>query len=187
VIILKEKIKEIIFTIAILYSIVIVILMIYSYNTSINTMPFTDESDNITTLNKYKEDLKNIEESSCKTALNNLINHYERTSYNGIVNLKDKYLDEDGVLKYAEAIFKDCSLKDDIRQKIAIKTISSSIQIDEVLKELYFQYEIRVPDLNNRSIMEMNFNTIRYKINRENQLEVIEILVDMLKGEQEYE
>lgn len=184
---MKEKIKRIIFTVAILYSIIVVILMFYSYSTSINTMPFTDESDNINTLNKYKEDLKNIKESSCKNALNNLINHYERTSYNGKVNLKDKYMDEDGVLKYAQAIFNDCNLKEDVRQKIAIKTITSSIQIDEVLKELYFQYEIRIPDLNNRSIMEMSFNTIRYKINRENQLEVIEMLVDMLKGEQGYE
>ncbi len=184
---MKEKIKRVLFTIAILYSVIIVVLMLYSYSTSINTMNFYDDSENTNLLTAYKEDLKNIGDSSCKTALNNLINHYEKTSYNGIVNLKDKYIEEDGVLKYAQAIFNDCNLKGDFRRKIALKTIASSIQIDEVLKELYFQYEIRVPDLNNRSIMEMNFNTIRYKINRENQLEVIEILVDMLKGEQEYE
>lgn len=184
---MKEKIKGIIFTIAIVYSIVVVILMLYSYSTSIITISFTDKSDNINTLNKYKEDLKNIQESSCKIALNSLINHYERTSYNGIVNLKDKYIEEDGTLKYAEAIIKNCNLKDDVRQKIALKMITSSIQFDEVLKELYFQYEIRIPDLNNRSIMEISLYTIRYEINRVNQLDTIEMLVDMLKGEQVYE
>ena len=184
---MKEKIKGIIFTIAIIYSIVIVLLMLYSYSTSINTMPFTDESDNINTLNKYKQDLKNIKESTCKSALNSFINHYERTSYNGIVNLKDKYMDEEIVLKYAEAVLNDCNLKENVRKKISFNLLTSSIQLDEILKELYFQYEIRVPDLNNRSIAEIDLSTISYHINRWYQLETIDMIIDMLKEEHENE
>ena len=181
---MKEKIKKMIFTIAIIYSIVVVVLMLYSYNTSTNMMEFNDDSENINLLNEYKKDLINIKDSICKNALNDLIEHYEKTSYNGIVNLKDKYLSEDVPLKYATAIIKDCNLNDNIRKNIAFKVLTASVQSDEILKELYFQYEIKMPDINNRSIMETNLYAIRYTINRQNQLEIIKMLIDVLKGEQ---
>ena len=182
---MKENIKKTIFIISILYSFIIIALMLYSYSTSINTIEFNDDVKNIKTLNEYKEDLKNIEESTCKNTLNKLINHYEKTSYSGKVNLKD--MDEGRIIKYAKAIINDCNLNDEIKDSIAIKMITSSIQFDEVIQKLYFQYEIKIPDLNNRLAMEPNMNALRYNINRKNQLEVIKIIIDKLKEESKYE
>lgn len=184
---MKDKIKDSIFIVSIVYSIIIISLMLFSYSTSVNTVEFNDDSENIKILNQYKENLKDIGESTCKSSLNNLINHYEKTSYNGKVNLKDKIMDEDFVLKYAAAIIKDCNLNDETRSSVALKMLTSSIQFDEVLQRLYFQYEIKIPDLNNRLIMEPSMDGIRYNINRKNQLEAIKMIIDVLEGESKYE
>ena len=180
---MKDKIRKSLFITAVIYSITVIILMLYSYSTSINTIEFNDNSDNIKVLNEYKEDLKDLQDSSCKNNLNMLINYYERTSYNGMVNFKDKYIEEDGLLKYVSLIIDECNLSDDIKSSLAIKMITASIQFEEVIKDLVFQYEIRIPDFNNRSLMEVELNPLRYNINRKNQLETIKMLIDVLKGE----
>lgn len=182
---MRDKIKSLIFIISMAYSIVIIVLMLYSYSTSINTIEFNDNEDNIKLLNNYKEKLANIEASTCKNSINELINHYEKTSFNGNVNLKEKYLGEVeiGIIKYAPSIIKECNLSDTDRSTMALKMLTSSIQFDEVIETLKFQYEIRIPDLNNRSMMETSLNPIRYNINRKNQLDIIEMLIDNLKEE----
>ena len=184
---MKKKIMNSLLIISIAYSIIIIVLMLCSYSTSINIIEFNDSNDNIKMLNNYKEELKNIESSACKNALSELINHYEETSFNGDVDLKNMYLNDKGVLHYATAIFNDCNLTDENKTSIGIKIITASIQFDEVLETLKFQYEIRVPDLSNRSILEVGLNTIRYNINRKNQLEAIKELIDILSKERNYE
>ena len=184
---MKDEIKKLLLIFSIIYSIIIIVLISYSYNTSINTMEFNDDEENIETLNYYKNELNNIEESACKNEINKLINYYEKTSYNGNVNLKDKYMNEIGIIDYGASIIDSCHLSNSDRNKLGLKLISAAIQFDEVLELLRFQYEIRIPDLNNRSTLEIDLNTIRYNINRKNQLEIIEILIDNLKEGKEYE
>ena len=184
---MKDKIKNSLLIIAIVYSITILALMLYSYNTSINTIELNDGNENITVLNNYKEKIKNIEESTCKNALTNLIEHYDKTSYNGIVNLKDKYFSEDSVLNYATDIFNNCHLSDNDKNAIALKMLTASIQFDTVVERLLFQYEIRIPDYDNRLLMELSLNEISYNINRKNQLETMALLIDILDKEIKYE
>lgn len=184
---MKEKIKNSFFIISIAYSILVIVLMLYSYHTSINVIPFRDDEENLQALNDYKERLQNVNESSCKKALDNLINHYEKTSYDGDVNLQELYFSEDYYLEYAADIFNNCNLNKEERESIAIKMITASIQLDEIFQRLSFQYELRIPDLTNRDIMAIDTNTIEYNINRKNQLEIIKIVTDILEGENTHE
>ena len=180
---MKDKIRKLIFITAIIYSIVIVCLMVYSYGNSINAFEFNDSEENKELLNKYKGRMLNIEDNSCKNAISDLIGYYEDTSYNGLVNLKDKYLSEKGLLSYIPPIIDNCNLKDDVRSSLALKTITASIQFDEIASPLFFQYELRIPDLTNRSIQEVYLNSINYNINRKNILETIELLLNFLEGD----
>ena len=180
---MKDKIRNSLLIISIVYSVIIIILMICSYVTSSNTIEFNDDSKNIAVLDGYKEELNNIKESACKDSINNLINHYEKSSYKGQVNLKDKYLLEEGLIAYASETFENCKLDEKTKKEISTKILAASIQFDEVLQKLYFQYEIRISDLYNRSIIEPDLNSVRYKINRNLQLEIIEELIDNLKEE----
>ena len=184
---MKERVKELIFIISIVYSLFIIALMLYSFFTSHNIIELNDSSDNIELLNNYKESLKNIKESTCKSALNDLIAHYEKTSYNGEINFKNQVEASDGLLNHASSLLKSCNFDEETRKSVVHNMLIASIQFEEVLQKFYFQYEIRIPDLNNRELSEPSLNVIRYSINRNSQLETIKLIIDYLKGEFEYE
>ena len=178
---MKEKLKNTIFIISIIYSITIILLMLYTYTTSTNTIKLTDNKENITTLNNYKQRLNNIKPTPCTNSLNNLINHYENTSYNKKVNIKDKYNEKDWIVDYFQPINNNCNLDKETKESLSTKILTASIQFDEVLQKLYFQYELKIPDLNNRSLIEPNLDQIRYNINRKNQLDAIKTIIDLLE------
>ena len=178
-----KNIKDILFIISIVYSIIIIILSICSYFTSTNIVDLEDQDKNIKLVNEYRNSLNNINEGECKNTVKDLIDYYENTSYNGQVNLQENVLNNQGLLNYAKEIFDNCNLNDEIKEKVGLKILTASIQFDEVILPLYFQYEIRIPDLQNRLLLEPNLLNIKYKINRKTQLEIIKILIDIMEGE----
>ena len=178
-----EKVRKSVFVVMIIYSITIVLLMLYSYNTSYNKISFKDSNENIKTLEKYKEELKQLEDSTCKNAINELIKHYEDTSYNEEINLNEKYFKGKSLLSYTLDTFKKCNIPDEETRRLGLKFLEATIEFDEVVNELYFQYEIKIPDISNRKIIKPEMNQIRYQINRSIHLEIIKELIDKLKEE----
>lgn len=187
---MKEKISNVLFIISITYSIVIILLMFISYSTSINNVMLNDNSNNKKLLSEYKESLREIDESACKDTLVDLINYYEKTSYDGIVNLTDiynRYMNGDSVISYSSKIINNCNLDDKEKSFLANRMVDALLQFDDIIQQLYFQYEIRIPDINARVTQSLNMNETKYNLNRKNELEIIKMLIDVLEGETEYE
>ena len=178
---MKEKIKKIIFITSILYAITIFSLMLYSYNTSNVVFEFTDSKENKELITKYKEELNTVKDSSCKETISDIIKHYENTSYNGNVNVKDYYFSSEGILTYALPLFEACELTEEERQDLSVDYLTAMLQFEEVINDIRWQYEIRIPDSNNRLVVQPLLNSLRYKINREAILDIIDKSINILK------
>ena len=121
---MKEKIKSVLFSASIFYSVLIVCLMIFTCITMTDSVELYDNDDNKVKLNNYKEIVSNMEDNECKKVINDIIKYYEDTSYNGSVNLKEMY-DYDG---------KNGLLSYYIKAKDACK--NSGFNVDEQLVEV---------------------------------------------------
>ena len=178
---MKETLKKFIFITSIFYAVTIVLLMLYSYSTSTVLFKFTDSKENLKKLDEYKEELKTIEDSACKSTINDLIVHYEKTSYNGEVNLKDFYFSDEGILKYAQSHFTNCELDEKEKEELSNYYVTAMLQFEETINDIRFQYEIRIPDRYNRGVIQPILNNLRYRTNRNTILDLIDTSINILK------
>ena len=88
---MREKIKIGVFVVSIFYSVMIVILSLTSYVTSVSEIQLYDSEENIVKLKQYEKELYSLPQNSCTTAIYDVIRYYKETSYNGYVNIKDFY------------------------------------------------------------------------------------------------
>lgn len=180
---MKEKFKYSLIVISICYSTVILFLMFISFNNSTNVLKLSDSKENLAQLEVLKNDLSTIKSKSCATSINSLIEYYEKTSYTGEVNLKDRFNNYDSSLNYIEPIKKNCNINNEQikNNNINIELLASSTQLDEELIKYYFQYEMKLPDEFNRTIIEPEMTNMHYRINRKLLLESISKFIDLSK------
>ena len=133
---MKEKIKSVLFSVSIFYSVLIVGLMIFTFSTITDSVELYDNDDNKVKLNNYKEIVSNMEDNECTLVIKDIIKYYEDTSYNGSVNLKEMY-DYDGnngLLSYYIKAKDACNVSDADEKEYDFPTkFLSSIMYREVL------------------------------------------------------
>ncbi len=178
---MKEIVKKYIFMVSALFSIVVVCMMITSYKAAYKEISLHDTNINKVLLNKYKNELSTIKDSDCKKAVEEIVKHYEDTSYDGKVDLRDKYFNGKSILGYTLKTFDSCNLTDEQKGILSSNFITSSIQFEEIVNELYFQYELSVPDSWTRSTLKPTMDNVRYRINRSSHLDLIGDLIQVLK------
>lgn len=180
---MKEKLKYSLVAISICYSTVILLLIFISFNNSTNELKLSDNKENLAQLEVLKNDLSTIKNKSCATSINGLIEYYEKTSYTDVVNLKDYFNSYDSSLGYVEPIKKNCNINNEQikNNNIDIELLTSSTQLDEELIKYYFQYEMKLPDEFNRTIIEPEMTNMHYRINRRLLLEIISKFIDLSK------
>ena len=169
---MKEKLKYSLVAISICYSIVILLLMFISFSNSTNVLKLSDNEENLAQLEVLKNDLSTIKNKSCVNSINSLIEYYKKTSYTGEVKLKERFNSYDSSLNYIEQIKNN---------NIDIELLTASTQLDEELMKYYFQYEMKLPDKFNRTIIEPNMTNMHYRINRRLLLEAISKFIDLSK------
>ena len=112
-----------------------------------------------------------------------MINYYERTSYNGVVKLKEMYdyNMENGGLRFFSPLREKCNLTDgDIKKyNLPLRFISYVIPIEHLYQEYMFQYEIGLKDVWTINISEASLDSVDYNINRNIQLEIISNLLEI--------
>ena len=184
---MKGKIKNILFVISIFYSLVIVILMVITSNNLTSTVELHDSKENTSKLKEHKEQLSTLKQNSCTEVINKIIRHYEETSYNGEVSLREmfEYDFDNSLLSYYIEVKDNCNLDNNQEKKYNLPTkfITSSIQRDELYEKYYFQYELKLSDYSNRLIIEPLISNVEYQINRTIQLEIISNLIEISSGE----
>jgi len=184
---MKENFKKIIFGISIFYSFVIIILMIITINNMVTTIELHDTEENKVKLNEYKDKLSTLKQDSCTGVINEIINHYEETSYDGEVNLKEmyEYDFDNSLLSYYIKVKDNCNITDEIAKQYNLpnKFVTGSIQRDEIYLPYYFQYELGFDDYITRLIVEPQLYNTEYQINRVAELEIIFALIDISSKE----
>ena len=72
---MKEKIKEHLVVISILYGIIIILLMGITYFKMDTYVEFQEDEDFVEILNNYKKEIMLLEDTNCKSTLNKLVNY----------------------------------------------------------------------------------------------------------------
>lgn len=180
---MKEKLKYILVAISICYSVTILFLMFISFNNSTNILKLSDSKKNLEQLEVLKNDLSTIKNKSCVNSINGLIEYYEKTSYTGEVNLKERFNSYDSSLNYIESIKKNCNINNEQikNNNLDIDLLAAATQLDEELLKYYFQYEMKLPDEFNRKVIEPEMTNMRYRINRKLLLESISKFIVLSK------
>lgn len=180
------KLKRYIFIISITYSVLIIFFMIFNICNSVSHIELYDSEDNIQKLNILKKEINNLENNDCKLIINELVNYYEKTSYNGLIKLKDIYdVEQDkGLLSYYVKSVEKCSINESNIKKynLPFKFLTASIQQNELLQNYYFQYELNFKDIITRYIVEPDIHNVEYKISKTLQLEIITNLIEISRG-----
>lgn len=184
---MKEKIKSVLFSVSIFYSVLIVGLMIFTCITMTDSVELYDNDDNKVKLNNYKEIVSNMEDNECTLVIKDIIKYYEDTSYNGSVNLKEMY-DYDGnngLLSYYIKAKDACNVSDADEKEYDFPTkFLSSIMYREVLYQRYrFQYELKFTDIYTRDIAEAYIYSTEYHISRKTILDIISSLIEISNKE----
>lgn len=181
---MKDSIKKILFIISIFYSLVVIVLMLVNSANVVTDIELYDTEENKVKLNQYKNELSLLEQNDCTDVVNEMIEYYEQTSYNGKVNLKEMYNKNYGksFLSFYMDVRNKCSLTDSFikENKLVTKFLTETTQREELYQRYMFQYEIKIKDNFMRNIAEPDITRIEYKINKEVELEIISVLVDML-------
>lgn len=184
---MKKNIKNALFIISMFYSVVIIILMCVTMNNLVTEVELHDPEENKVKLLNYKEQLSNLPQNNCTAVIGELISHYEKTTYDGIVNFRELYKYEEGksLLSYYQKVKDGCNMTNEMDKEynLSMKFITSSIQWDESYQRYYFQYELKFTDYNTRLIVEPLLTNLEYEINRTMELEIISSLIEIASKE----
>ena len=185
---MKNKIKNLLFSLSIFYSVFIVGLMIFTFSTMTDSVELYDNDDNKVKLNNYKEIVSNMEDNECKKVINDIIKYYEDTSYNGSVNLKEMY-DYDGkngLLSYHIKAKDACNVSeaDEKEYDFPTKFISSIMYREVLYQKYYFQYELKFTDMYMRDIGEASIHGTMYNTSRNTVLDIISGLIEISSKEE---
>ena len=181
---MKDNIKNTIFGISIVYSIVIIVLILINFLNSSVTIDLEDTYDNLKRLAELKTEVSNLKDSECKTAIKDFIEYYEKTSYDNNVNIKDMFhlANQESPISHYVKFSSSCDLKThESNHSIADKTVEMALQQERIFIKNYFMYEIQIKDIFNRLFIEPSFYTQEYVISKRNQLEIIETLIELAK------
>lgn len=181
---MRDNIKKILFIISIFYSLVVIVLMLVNSANVVTDIELYDTDENRVKLSEYKTQLSLLKQNDCTNVVNEMIEYYEQTSYNGKVNLKEMYNKNYGksFLSFYMEVRNKCSLTDSFTKgnNLATKFLTEMMQREELYQRYVFQYEIKIKDNFMRNIADPDITRIEYKINKEVELEIISMLVDML-------
>lgn len=182
---MKEKIKNSLFCISIFYSIMILVLIIFNINSMVTAIDLSDSEKNKSKLQEYKNMIANFEPNSCTNVINEIIDYYESTSYDGEVKLRYIY-NQDSLLKFFTKVKDNCNLTDDDIEDYHLPTkfLASSIFIEELFQPYYFQYELTVKNSVIRNFIEPAINNTEYALSKSLQLELISDLIEIVNMEE---
>lgn len=180
---MKDKVKDSLLIIGIGYFVVIICLMYYSYFTS-NKYIYFDQSKSLTA---YKERVSKIEEESCKNYLNSFIDYIDSTNNIEKITFQDYfnkiYLTEDSILSYVLKGKEACSkITEEDLSELGLYFLNASVAEDSVLNYYNFQYEIRLPDILVRNIMEPSTVSVNNLLKYRNEIKALELELDILES-----
>ena len=183
----KKNIRTGLLFVSIFYIVSVVGLMIVNFCLSTSNVELHDSDDNVKKIKELRQEALSLEVNSCTIVINDMITYYEKTSYDGKVNLKEMYdmLNSENIsfLEYYLQIKEHCGLTDDEREKYDYPHLfmTAVIQNEAMLQRYLYQYELGFKDLYFRMIAEPNLNNTEYLIRKRAELKAISNVIEMVK------
>lgn len=184
---MKEKIKNFMFWLLISYSVLFVIFVLFNMF-SIRTK--IELSDNETNLKRYdilRERVSKLDESSCSVLLNEMIEAYGKTSFDGEVDLKvfyDMYWNGPSFLSFYMPIQKKCNMDSEVMGELGMPmdSINSITYVDNTIMNNMFNYELKIKDYTVRGVAEASISQLEYQTCKSSELDMIEKVLDYIGG-----
>ena len=183
----KKNIRTGLLFVSIFYIVSVVGLMIINFCLSKSNVELHDSDDNVKKIKELRQEALSLEVNSCTIVINDMITYYEKTSYDGKVNLKEMYdmLNSENIsfLDYYLQIKEHCGLTDAEREKYDYPHLfmTAVIQNEAMLQRYLYQYELGFKDLYFRMIAEPNLNNTEYLIRKRAELKAISNVIEMVK------
>ena len=181
---MKERIKEHLLVISIIYGIIIIALMAMTYVKMDGYIEVTTSDSFYTDLNKYRAEVANVKNESCRTEISNLIDFVNARALNGKIVLKDYYriaLTGEGILSKYDGIKTSCSISKEIAEEKGLNYmfLTASLQNDEIFQKYLYQHELRLVDNYYRMITEPSMITPENNIKTGMELSIIKTLLEI--------
>ena len=183
---MKEKIKEYLLVVSIVYGFVIVLFMTVTYFNMETYIEFEKNNDFYTKVDSYKKEVNLISNQVCKTELNNYLGFIEKHNLEGKVVLKDYFntaiIGEEGILDYYGKIKKACSLSDESVKENGLPSmfLAATLENDEILQKYMYQSELHLKDYNLRLIAMPSLLRHENDIKTGNELNIIRTVLEMI-------
>lgn len=186
---MKKNIRNGLVFVSIFYVVSVVCLMIVNICLSTVTIELHDSEDNVKKIKELRQEALALEVNKCSVVINDMITHYEKTSYDGEVKLKDIYdmlnpdSDYNSFLPFYLEVKEHCGVTDEEREKYDYPNlfITSVIQNEAIIQRYLYQYELSFKDLYFRMIAEPNLNNTEYLIAKRAEIKIISNVIEMVK------
>lgn len=183
---MKEKIKEYLLVVSIVYGFVMVLFMTVTYFNMETYIEFEKNNDFYAKVDSYKKKVNLISNQVCKNELNNYLSFIEKHNLEGKVILKDYFntaiIGEDGILDYYGKIKKACSISDKTAKEKDLSSmfLAAALENDEILQKYMYQTELHLKDYNLRLIAMPSLLKLENEIKTGNELSIIRTVLEII-------
>ena len=171
--------------------IVIVILMIITYCNMKTNISLSSNDEYKDELKQYEEKVSNLENSKCKSYMNDLIAKVKKDISVDEISLKEYYEsinNENSLLNYYARAREECvSITDEKMHEMnmPIKFLTPSILGDEIFRNYIYQYELSFPDKEIREINAVNLIPVENNVKAVNELHIVKELLQNIDWKKE--
>ena len=181
----KEKIKNIILNLSIFYMLVVSALVLFNIATSVSELELNDSEENKNKIEELRLLNNSLKQDECTKIIDDIINYYNNTSYNGTVKLNRLYSENKniGFLSFYLDVKNACNITDEKAKELELPNtfVTAAIQHDELFQAYMYQYELKISDTITRMVIEPELNNINYTIRKNHELKAINALVEYAK------
>ena len=178
----KEKFKSIILNLSIFYMLVVSALVLFNIATAVSEIELNDSEVNKAKIEELRLLNNSLKQDKCTEIINDMIDYYNDTSYNGIVKLNQLYRENKnvGFLSFYIDVKDACNITDEKAKELELPTtfVTAAVQHDELFQAYMYQYELKISDTITRMVIEPELNNINYSIRKNHELKAIDNLVN---------
>ena len=184
---MKEKIKNFMFWLLISYSVLFVIFFIFNMFSIRTKIELKDNDTNLKRYASLSERVSKLEESSCSVLLNEMIDAYGKTSFDGEIDLNvfyDLYWNGPSFLSFYMPIQEKCNMSSEVMSELGMPmdSINSITYVDNTIMNNMFNYELKIRDYAVRGIAEASISQLEYQTCKSSELDMIEKVLDYIGG-----
>lgn len=184
---MKDKLKDFMFYSLLFFSIGVVCLFIVNMLTIKTKVELSDSETNLERWETLRDRVALLPENSCSLVLNNMIDMYKETSFDGEVSIKelsDMYYKGTSFIQFYLSIKEECGMSDDVMRGLGLPndSMNSITYMENFILSHMFSYEFNIKDNLMRGVAEISISNIEYRTCKSSELDMIEKTLNYIGG-----